>query len=131
MTINDFIKSAGLTMSAAWTDHNPTMENSEHMDHWRCIIRAGKARMSLVFSMGSGHGGKRPELADVLDCLASDAAGYENAKGFDDWCGDYGYDQDSRRALRTFKAVERQATSLHRVLGESAYNALLWDIERL
>ena len=87
--------------------------------------------MSLVFSMGSGHGGKRPELADVLDCLASDAAGYENARSFADWCADYGYDVDSRRAERTFKAVERQATSLHRVLGESAYRTLLWDIERL
>lgn len=130
-TIQSFIVSAGITMSAAWTDHNPTMTNSDHMDHWRCVIRVGKARMSLVFSMGSGHGGKRPDLADVLDCLASDASGYENARSFTDWCSDYGYDEDSRRALKTFKAIERQATSLARVLGDSAYQTLLWDTERL
>jgi len=76
MTIAEFIKSAGLSMNATWTDHNPSMEDSATMDHWRCTIRSGKSRMSLVFSMGVGHNGKQPELADVLDCLASDASAY-------------------------------------------------------
>jgi hypothetical protein len=131
MNINEFAKSAGLTMTAVPTDHNPSMEDGATMDHWRCTIRAGHSRMSLVFSMGSGHNGKRPELADVLYCLASDASGYENARDFADWCSEYGYDTDSRRAERTFRAVERQAKRLRSVLGESAYNTLLWDTERL
>ena len=131
MTINEFIKSAGLTMSCTWTDHNPSMDDGGDMDHWRCTIRAGRYRMSLIFSMGSGLGGKRPELADVLDCLASDAGGYENASDFDNWCAEYGYDTDSRRALKIFKAVERQSKRLLSLLGESAYENLLWNIERL
>jgi len=133
MEIRDFIKSAGLSMSAAWTDHNPNMDDEGRapMDHWRCTIRSGKSRMSLVFSMGAGHDGKRPELADVLDCLASEAAGLENSQNFDDWCAEYGYDTDSRRAERTFKAIERHTRSLRRVLSESAYRTLLWDVERL
>jgi len=131
MTIAEFIKSAGLSMNATWTDHNPSMEDSATMDHWRCTIRSGKSRMSLVFSMGVGHNGKQPELADVLDCLASDASGLHNAEGFNDWCNDYGYNTDSRRAEKTFRAIKRQSERLQNLLGESAYQTILWDIERL
>ena len=130
MTLDQFIKSAGLEMTAVPTDHNPSMEDGATMDHWRCTIRAGKSRMSLVFSMGSGHGGKRPELADVLECLAGDSAGHENSRDFADWCNEYGYDTDSRRAEKTYRAVKRQAERLHKLLGDSAYQTLLWDIER-
>ncbi len=131
MTIAEFIKSAGLSMNATWTDHNPSMDDGATMDHWRCTIRAGKSRMSLVFSMGSGHRGKRPELANVLDCLASDASGYENVLAFEDWCAEYGYETDSIRALKTFRAVKRQSERLQKLLGDSAYQTLLYDCERL
>jgi hypothetical protein len=72
-----------------------------------------------------------PKLADVLDCLASDAAGFENAQSFEDWAAEYGYDTDSRKAEKVYRTVERQAKQLRRVLGDEGYNALLWDIERL
>lgn len=72
----------------------------------------------------------RPELVDVLDCLASDAGGYENARGFEDWASEYGYDTDSRKAYATFETVEEQAKELHRLLGTGAFNQLLWEVER-
>ena len=72
----------------------------------------------------------RPELADVLDCLASDAAGYENARHFEDWAAEYGYDQDSRKGYAIFETVEKQAKDLQRLLGTEAFNKLLWEVER-
>ncbi len=138
MTIKEFITSAGLTMTATWTDRNPNMDDSRDMDHWRCIIRAGRSRMSLVFSKGSGHHGKAPELAEVLDCLASDSytlplpemAGSEN-EAFAEFCSEFGYDTDSRKALKTYRACLSQARRLRNLLGNSAYSTLLSDIERL
>jgi hypothetical protein len=66
----------------------------------------------------------------VLDSLASDAAGYENSPDFGDWCGEYGYDEDSRKAERIFKDVERQSAKLKKFLGDDLYETLLWDTER-
>lgn len=138
MTLNEFIKSAGLTMRTEPADHNPHMPDSDDMDHWRCTIRAGRASMTIIFSMGKGHSGVRPALPDVLDCLASDSyslplpemAGSEDT-AFAEWCGEYGYDTDSRRALATYRTVLRQSRALRRLLGPSAFNTLLSDVDRL
>jgi len=128
--ISEVLRGANVRFSCEYTDKNPHMDNPE-MDHWKCKIRCGRQSMTLVFSMGSGHHGKEPELYDVLDCLASDAAGYENARSFEEWCGEYGYDTDSRKAERTYKTIGKQAEALKRVLGEELYKALLWDTERM
>ena len=72
----------------------------------------------------------RPELEDLLDCLASDASGIENSPDFEDWCGEYGYDTDSRKAEKIFKTVEHQARRLKQFLGDDLYEALLWNTER-
>jgi hypothetical protein len=74
--------------------------------------------------MGSGHKGKQPTVADVLDCLASDSAGVENADSFEGWCSEYGYDTDSRKALATYKQCEKQADRLKSLVG-AAYETLL------
>lgn len=84
---------------------------------------------SLYFSQGSAHT-EEPTLADVLDCLASDASSYDNAGTFEEWASEYGYDSDSRKAEKTYKAIKRQAEQLKRTLGQDAYEELLYKTER-
>lgn len=90
--------------------------------------------MTVPFSQGPAIC-EEPTAADVLDCLASDASGYENASGllrsFEGWAREYGYDPDSRKAERTFKTVQKQSQQLAVVLGTDAYNTLLWNVDRL
>ena len=80
--------------------------------------------MSLTFTKGSGHGGKRPTLAEVLDCLVSDAASLEGARSFEEWARNLGDDPDSRRAERAYKAVVAQTDKLKACLGP-AYRRLV------
>lgn len=54
-------------------DHNPAMDDSANMDHWRCTLTRAGRRMALTFSKGFGHQGKPPSLAEVLECCALDA----------------------------------------------------------
>lgn len=72
-----------------------------------------------------------PETASVLDCLASDAASYDNARDFEDWCADFGMDTDSRKAARTYRVCGEQAKALRHFLGNLAYQELLFNTERL
>lgn len=133
-TINDFIADQHITATAEWSDRNPNMdEDSKNpMDHWRVVLqRSGGKRMTVYFSKGRGHNGKPAEASEVLDCMASDAAGVENAQSFEDWASEYGYDTDSRKAHRTYSICKRQAERLKKFLGDEAYEKLLWDMERL
>ena len=129
-TISEFIDHNQIRMSTQETDHNPNMANSDHMDHYRCTLLAGRSRMTIVFSKGSGHNGVWPTIPEVLDCLASDASSVDNAGSFEDWCADFGYSTDSRTAKKTFDVVERQARSLRKLLGDSAFETLLYSVER-
>jgi hypothetical protein len=102
------------------------------MDHWKCKFNLpGKSGFEVLFSMGQGHHGQAPKAEDVLNCLASDAAGVANARNFEDWCSEYGYDTDSRKAERTYNTIIEQADQLKAFLGLEAFEKLLWNTERL
>src|SRR5574341_809736 len=122
----DFIKTHGLRLTYAqvatrpdglgeWKQGNPT--------HWRCTLHAGElgvnyGSMRVYFSKGEGHKGEPPTVAEVLSCLADDAASVESAGGkFEEWASELGYSSDSREAERIFRACERQRDALRRLLG--------------
>lgn len=131
LSLAGFIRNHQITATSRRVDTNPTAPDWTDADHWRVELRRPGRKMTVYFSMGYAHKGKPPEVADVLDCLASDSAGIEQARDFADWCAEYGYDTDSRKAHRTFKVCERQAARLHKFLSDDAYNQLLYRTERL
>ena len=57
-----------------------------------------------------------PTAAGVLDCLLSDANGGEMT--VDEFCGEFGYDNDSRTAERTWKQCGKVREELQRLLGD-------------
>lgn len=151
--LSDFITANRISMTVQRIDSNPNMPESREMDHWKCILvrreeynemtgrryapfsrvlpTAGKiaAKMTVPFSMGFGHQGAEPDRAGVLDCLASDSASIEQSS-FEDWAADMGYDADSRKAEKTYKACEHAAARLKRFLGDDLYQVLLYGTER-
>jgi hypothetical protein len=167
VTLEQFITTHNLKLECHRVDSRPDglmSDEQSAMRHFRCHIRAGATKrtvthkdtgaakqfsyipsLSLYFSQGVAHT-EDPTLADVLDCLASDASSYENARAvsgsiqnaaegsdrhFRSWANDLGYDEDSRSAEEIFRAIKRQAEQLKRALGSEAYNDLLWNTKRL
>ena len=53
-----------------------------------------------------------PRLDDLLHCLTSDAQASEQS--FEDWCGDFGYDTDSIKALDTYRECQKIAGKLRK-----------------
>lgn len=130
MSLADFIAAHGIKMTSRQVDRNPNMEDSGTMDHWRCTITCAGRRMVLTFSQGSGHHGNAPDLADILNCCASDSSALDET--FDDWCSNLGYSTDSRKAHRIFRACVNQTTRLQKLLGtKEVYDQLIYGTERL
>ena len=73
--------------------------------------------MTVPFGMGS-RADRRAHGRDVINCLASDAAGYENARSFEDWANDYGYDTDSRKRPHTYEPGRAPDERLKAFLGD-------------
>lgn len=72
-----------------------------------------------------------PAPWDLLDSLANDAVGVENARSFEEWASDYGYDSDSRKAEKIYNACVDIRRKLRDFLGIKDYETLLFDCERL
>ncbi len=83
--------------------------------HWTVTLRYRGRQMTTPYYMGSAYTGE-PVTEGVLDCLLSDSSGYDSARDFADWCADYGYDTDSRKAERTYQQIARQRDALRRLL---------------
>ena len=133
-TIEEFIEIHGIEMKECNKIHQSPYMTDFKGDHWEIVLHMpGKGINEFVtyFSKGIGHKGKRPTVPEVLDCIASDAAGYENSKSFEDWAMDYGYDTGLRKAEKIYCLVKRESIDLKNFLGKEAYETLLWETERM
>lgn len=137
MTIEQFIAKHGVTAKIKPTTINPFVANDEwaqSASHWSVWLHSGRERMHTYYSMGSAHT-EPPKLADVLDSLASDAASFPldwgTEEAFAEWCSDYGYDTDSRKAYNTFRVIAAQTERMKRVFGAAGLNELCCETERL
>lgn len=62
----------------------------------------------------------KPELCDVLHSLLSDGEAFLGAQSFEDWCGDFGYDADSRKAEATWKLCDNTGRKLANSIPKAA-----------
>ena len=81
---------------------------------YRCTLRYQGRRYAFDFWQGAGISGD-PTAETCLDCLLSDAQA--GAQTFDEFCSEFGYDPDSRKAEATWKACRRTAAGMRRLLG--------------
>jgi hypothetical protein len=86
-----------------------------HGNHYRPRFSRIGEPGSLTFdfwgSMNDMHEGKDPTAYAVLSCVASDV---HCPLTFADFCAEYGYDEDSRKAFATFKRCAAFAERLRR-----------------
>ena len=122
LTLQQFIDRHNLILTATRTDRNPAWPDFDG-DHWRVGLKRLGHKMTLVFSKGYGHKGAPPIAEEVLECLCSDAC--TDGDTFEEFCFSLGYDSDSRKAEKTYKAVQRHTDKLRRFLGADLFTELL------
>ena len=69
---------------------------------------------------------REPTAEDVLQSLLSDASSADES--FEDWCGEYGYDTDSRKAERTYDQVREHTAKLRAFLGDD-FEAYMYETD--
>lgn len=84
----------------------------EHAKFRICFSRNGKS-WTLEFYQSISEGSKKPSIYDVLACVTKYDPGT-----FENFCSDYGYDEDSRKAERIWKAVKKEFKNVERLFGD-------------
>lgn len=89
---------------------------------YRITLRYHGKRMTLDFWQGSGIKDD-PSAEGVMDCLLSDASCAQDS--YKDFCGNCGYEEDSRKAYGTYRQIMKQTERLKNLLG-SEFEAFLY-----
>lgn len=110
---NDFAKKYGVKLKELSMRVGSMWGENQH----RCIfkMRLSRNRKTYTFDFGQSlaDGSKTPTMYEVLACLTKYDVG-----SFEDFCQSYGYDEDSRKAERTYKAVCREYAAVERLFGD-------------
>lgn len=136
MTIKEYITDKGIKALVLSATGNANMKPADgasreeqrwyrEAKHYKITLLFGERSLKVPFSCGSAC--DKPDAATVLDCLCSDATCPDT---FDDFCSEYGYDTDSRRAERTFKACLKSRDDLREFLGDD-FDAVVYEMERM
>jgi hypothetical protein len=72
-----------------------------------------------------------PDLEMVLNHYGLEGSVMFDTLSFEEWAMNTGYDPDSRRAERIYRAIGEKLFELRKLLGYDAYNTLCNDVERL
>lgn len=138
--LDDLCASLGVRMSVTLVGYvsdadKPKDKRWPHF-HWRCSLKREDREHTTEYRTGIGHahpmpshfGGSQeewlakartaiaPTPAAVLASLLSDAQSATDT--FESFCGDLGYDTDSRKALETYLACQATGTAIRRFLAE-------------
>ena len=79
---------------------------------FNCTLKYNGKRYTFNFGQSIAQGSNEPTMYDVLTCLEKYEVGT-----FDEFCGNFGYDNDSIKAHRIYKAVAKEYKNMLRVFG--------------
>lgn len=140
--VAELLNQSGVNYSTVYRgERRDALGGTQSMDSWGVSFdKSGSAMQSFDFYTGLGWRGPAPKhlygpaprrgtlawsklekqrkpiaphAADVLHSLILDSSACDQS--FNDWCGDFGYDTDSRKALDTYLACQESGTKLRKV----------------
>lgn len=82
--------------------------------HFRVTMRLVGTRRRMTVDYWSTF---EPDACSVFSCVQSDAGVAEYCRDLEDFCAEYGYDSDSRKAEAIYKACLVQGKRLQKFLG--------------
>jgi hypothetical protein len=111
------------------SDHSFLVAEPSAAKQYLCELYGSNGDRPVTTVMPSDNG--PPEVAEVVDAVAAEAAVIEETSCYEAWAERMGFDLDSRRGARVYRTERRQAWLLRALLGREAYRKLLWETERL
>lgn len=102
-----FLTDHGIKFTAKYITHGIHFPgDKDGRDIWRLTLTRGNTRgrrISVRFGQSVASQGETPRAYSLLTCLTKYDPGT-----FSEFCREYGYDEDSRSAERTYKAVVKE-----------------------
>ena len=111
---NDFAKKHGIKLFILDENFRKYFaDDKEARSVFKCKLVRNKKSFTFDFGQSIANSGCTPTMYDVLTCLTK-----YDPYSFEDFCGDYGYDEDSRKAEKIYRAVVKEYKAVQRLFGD-------------
>jgi hypothetical protein len=130
-TLEKFLDTSDLSMRCRQVDGDDPflIVQPAPARRYACELYDSNGARPVTTIIGSDEG--PPEILEVLDAIAAEAAVVDEADGYEPWALEMGFNPDSRHDERVYRSVRRRARLLRGLVGDERYEQLLWDTERL
>lgn len=124
----DFATKYGLTLKVGTPKYKKHFAD-DTTERWvfKCRLSRGGKTYTFNFGQSINDGDKEPTMYEVLSCLQKYDVGT-----FENFCDEFGYDYDSRKAEKIYKAVCKEYEALTRLFPEDEQSEVwqeLYDIQ--
>lgn len=118
---NTLLKELGVKFIVKYLDHNFHFQDDKHTrDIYETKFLRNGESFKVKFGQSIVNNGIEPTAYDVICCLTKNDPGT-----FEDFCSDFGYDNDSRKAHKTYKAVVKEWEKVSGFFTEDELNQLM------
>lgn len=120
----EFMKTTVTKMIVKFSGHKRYFDDDKQSrDVFRITLKNNAHKYDFNFGQSindsTGNGDNKPTYYDILVCLTKYPV-YD----FEDFCSEYGYDTDSRKAYKTYKAVKREWENVNKLFTEEQLELL-------
>jgi hypothetical protein len=118
----DFLTKFGIKFSFKFITYDYHFEgDKEPRNIYQCTFSRERKKLNIRFgqSINNTEKGIEPRAYDLLACITKNDPG-----SFENFCGDFGYDSDSRKAEKTYKAVMKEWKSVEAFFSTEEIEAL-------
>lgn len=102
------------------TGYKKHFQDDKHPRHvFKIKLQRGKNSYTFQFRQSIQADAEEPTMYDVLACLTKYDPGT-----FEDFCSEFGYDEDSRKAEKIYKLVCKEFEGMKRLFSPEELNAI-------
>lgn len=120
----DFLEKTGTTFHCEYLKYDTHfIGETEERDIYKICLKKGRKRYTFCFGdsikNSTSYPKTFPTAYDILACITK----YDPGE-FDDFCGEFGYNEDSRTAEKIYKAVKKEWQNIERLFSENEIEML-------
>ena len=94
-------------------EYKPMWNEKQSRSVFKMRLKRNGKQYTFEFGQSIQAGNTEPALCVIFTCLTK-----SDPCSFDDFCADYGYDNDSKTAERTYKAVVKEYEAVDRLFSD-------------